>query len=480
MKSFRNILSSAAVFAVATTMPTLLVGCGAEAISEGELDPQELLAPSADGKDATLRSLGIDSEKRGADGNVNYLAGRIPLSTGAADELKSLVLSKLAATYQLAAGTDLQIVSDEKHSSGFRFVRMQQLVDGVAVTHGHIAAHIAPDGAVLAILGQLVPNARATVAAGDGAAAVKSALAAEGASRLVLHAGPTPTVFTTSRGDVVNAWHAVAEYQGPEGQTLEDVFVGQRDGALLARYSKIHHALTRQVYDLGQTCLRGGQGLPGKSLFSEGGSSTDSAAMGAYDGVGNTYWFYKNFFGRDSYDGKGAKLVSSVHAQFNEGNSCSGNNAVWMGYPYNQMAYGDGDGQLLHDLAKAYDVTGHELTHAVTGSSSNLVYQGEPGALNEAMSDIHGVAALAWKRGGGSAAGNPAQFTVDAHTWLVGESAAGPALGGPALRYMNDRQLLNGQKEHSARCGPPIRTCGRAAQFQRGACGSRRWTARRW
>jgi hypothetical protein len=38
------------------------------------------------------------------------------------------------------------------------------------------------------------------------------------------------------------------------------------------------------------------------------------------------------------------------------------------------------------------DVVGHEIAHGVTEHAANLVYQGEPGALNESFSDIFGAA----------------------------------------------------------------------------------------
>jgi len=441
MKPLRNILSSTVVVTTLGlgSISTLLVGCGQEAISEGEADPEVALSPSSDGKDSSLHEIGVESEKRSDSGNVNYLAGHIPLATGSADEVRTLVLSKLSGTYQLAPGTDLQVIDEQTDHRGHRFVRLQQTVDGVAVTHGHIVAHISPDGAVLALLGELVPRARVRENGGDGKAAVRSVLAREvSASGLIIHAGPTAAVFTTAAGDVLTAWRAIVEYENNDGRALEEVYIDQASGELLGRYSQIHSALNRQTYDLAQGCVSSGSNLPGRSLFSEGGTSNDTAAMGAYDGVGATYWFYKHYFGRDSYDNQGAKLVSSVHARFSQGSSCSPNNAVWMGYPYNQMAYGDGDGRTLKNLANAVDVTGHELTHAVTGATSKLVYQGEPGALNEAMSDIHGVSVVAWQRGGGGANGNPASFQVDSQTWLVGATAAGPNLGGPALRYMDN------------------------------------------
>jgi hypothetical protein len=44
------------------------------------------------------------------------------------------------------------------------------------------------------------------------------------------------------------------------------------------------------------------------------------------------------------------------------------------------------------------DVTGHELTHGVTQSTSNLTYSKEPGAINESMSDIFGKSVQFWAK----------------------------------------------------------------------------------
>src|SRR5205085_6398812 len=55
------------------------------------------------------------------------------------------------------------------------------------------------------------------------------------------------------------------------------------------------------------------------------------------------------------------------------------------------MVYGDGDGRTYTFLAGALDVVAHEMTHGVIDYSSGLVYQDEPGALNEAFSDIMGA-----------------------------------------------------------------------------------------
>lgn len=97
-------------------------------------------------------------------------------------------------------------------------------------------------------------------------------------------------------------------------------------------------------------------------------------------GVEKTYDYFKDTFNRNSYDNQGAVLNSYVHA----GNSFE--NAFWSG---SEMVYGDG-GSTFKPLG-AFDVTAHELGHAVCQSTANLAYQKESGALNEGLSDIWGA-----------------------------------------------------------------------------------------
>ena len=91
--------------------------------------------------------------------------------------------------------------------------------------------------------------------------------------------------------------------------------------------------------------------------------------------------FYLDTFGRDSIDGEGMEIVSVVH--FDKG-YC---NAFWNGA---YMTYGDGNGRDCLPLSGGLDVDGHELTHGVTDFTSDLIYENESGALNEAFSDMMG------------------------------------------------------------------------------------------
>ena len=64
-------------------------------------------------------------------------------------------------------------------------------------------------------------------------------------------------------------------------------------------------------------------------------------------------------------------------------------NAFWNG---KQMVYGQRiDGKKVTSLASNIDVVAHEMFHGVTDFTAGLVYQFQPGALNESYSDIFGI-----------------------------------------------------------------------------------------
>jgi Zn-dependent metalloprotease len=144
----------------------------------------------------------------------------------------------------------------------------------------------------------------------------------------------------------------------------------------------------------------------------------DADANNAYHGADTTFRFYKEVYGRDSVDGQGLELVSSVHY----GNRYE--NAFWDG---GQMVYGDGGGGLFiaGGLTAAIDVIGHELTHGVTQYTANLEYSKQSGALNESMSDVFGSLVKQFSLG----------QTADQADWLIGEGILEPSLG-KALRSM--------------------------------------------
>ncbi|RKG82055.1 peptidase [Corallococcus exercitus] len=210
---------------------------------------------------------------------------------------------------------------------------------------------------------------------------------------------------------------------GKDGRAVdEDVVINAVSGAVVQRLPNIYTLKSREVYDVNHG---GSANLPGTLVRAEGGAAVaDSTVNTNYDLLGTTYDCYRSLFNRDSYDGAGSKLVSSVH--YGSGYA----NAAWSGSK-KQMLYGDGDGVTFGNMVNALDVTAHEVTHGLTISTSNLLYFAEPGALNESMSDIMG-SVCEWYRNG---------QVVNANTWKCAEEIYTPFTPGDALRYMNDPRL---------------------------------------
>jgi Zn-dependent metalloprotease len=175
--------------------------------------------------------------------------------------------------------------------------------------------------------------------------------------------------------------------------------------------SDVH--MQRTIYDAG-----GRQTLPGKLVASESGSTTDDPAVKeAFEGLGATFDFYHQVFGRNSIDDEGMHLDATVHYKKQY------DNAFWDGQ---EMVFGDGDGELFNRFTASLDVIGHELTHGVTGDEAKLIYLGQPGALNESVSDVFGSLVKQYKL----------KQTADKADWLIGAELLTKNVKGLALRSM--------------------------------------------
>jgi Zn-dependent metalloprotease len=197
---------------------------------------------------------------------------------------------------------------------------------------------------------------------------------------------------------------------------------GEREGAVgdLTAQSRAQAAgKQRVIYDAG-----GSTSLPGTTVRSEGQPATGDAAVDeAYDGSGATYDLYFDIYGRDSIDGSGLRLDSTVHY----GNSYD--NAFWNG---SQMVYGDGDEdrpedeRIFNRFTIALDIIAHELTHGVTQYTAKLLYFQQSGALNESMSDVFGSLVKQRQLGQTAAQGD----------WIIGGGLFGPSINGVGIRSM--------------------------------------------
>lgn len=138
--------------------------------------------------------------------------------------------------------------------------------------------------------------------------------------------------------------------------------------------------------------------LPGEPVLGSASDwkSTNRAAVSAHVNATRVYDFYNSVLMRDGIDDKGMDLVSIVNCTYSEAESPpEWHNAVWYD---NRMWYGQDqeEDEPLRSYSRYLDVIAHELTHGVTEYTSDLVYHGQSGALNESFSDIFGVIIANW------------------------------------------------------------------------------------
>jgi thermolysin len=121
---------------------------------------------------------------------------------------------------------------------------------------------------------------------------------------------------------------------------------------------------------------------------------TDGPTVDAHAYQGWVYDYYFTRFQRKGMDDRNVEVDSIVHPLARSEASRQPplvvdsyiNNAFYC--CEGLLVFGDGDGQRFTFLAGGFDVVAHEWTHGVTDFTSQLIYQDESGALNEAFSDI--------------------------------------------------------------------------------------------
>lgn len=317
---------------------------------------------------------------------------------------------------------------------GTERVRYRQLHLGIPVTAGemsiqlHGAGVVAVHAKTLVVKEKINPvpsfsaqeaSARAAAFVSNhfpGVAATYSEPRLEMFNRGLLESTETPTRL---------AWFIEAK-----GENLwQYIWIDAHTGMRLLNFSQLAHALTRQVFDANGTST-----LPGTLVRSEGQGpvANNADANFAYDYAGDTYAYYLTQHGRDSINGQGMPIISTVH--YCQGGVCPYQNAFWNGV---QMVYGP-------DFASALDVVAHELTHGVTEFSAGLFYYMQSGALNESYSDIFGETVDQLYTPGGKPAGT---------RWLLGE---GLPIG--AIRNMADPNA-SGSGPQPGRLSDPAYFC---------------------
>lgn len=373
--------------------------------------------------------------------------------------------------------------------------RFQQFIGGVAVLGAEVVReHVA--GQTAAIFGRVeegcevstVPgmdagagNAAVARAAGDGASLLRNAdlvIVRDDSGRCVLsydgvaaRNGDVRRLFVDARtGETVLSYSAI-ERQSAVGTgtgVLNDnkkVSASSEAGTFYSDDRLRPPVLV--TYDIRGNIGRLLTVLGGGILFpSDRGSDsdnvwTDPAVVDAHVHMGWTYDFYFKRFGRRGYNGADrpiAIITNPVRAQDALGLPPDFDdyivNAFWCSNCTSTglVLFGSGlppgatfSGRTVSNLAGALDVVAHEYTHAVTDSTSRLIYRNESGALNEAFSDVMGTAAEFMYHPPGSGLGQA--------DYLVGEDVVRGARAGipHGFRSMADPQAYGDPDHYSQR-----------------------------
>lgn len=335
-------------------------------------------------------------------------------------------LAENAALFKLGADDSFilrRIESDAQMN--YTHVRLDQTYKNIPVQDKQLILHLDPQENIVAVNGHFVPNLNVMteplVSKHDA-----EQLALDDLLNAQLQSNERARVTTKILSDKTQlviyvedenenhatlTWYVTIMTHSPLGQWR--YYINARRLAVTHAYDSAEHIKQRATYTADNDT-----DIPGRLIISEGERSRDAIAQAAHDGAGRVYDYYFNTFKRDGVDGQGSELVSTVHYGSDPEDA---ENAAWIG-EYQQMIYGDG-GRIFKPLPYGLDVVGHEFTHGVTGSTADLEYKGQSGALNESYSDVFGA-------------------LIDRGNWTIGETVVkSPPFPLPYLRDMQDPNM---------------------------------------
>ncbi len=345
----------------------------------------------------------------------------------------------------LSTSTTFQSRAEQGRSTS-NFVRLDQFYGDLPVFGGQVVVQVGDDKGIRNVMSDIMRDTRAlddgsisltpSVSSGQALAnAAKyfseqttafSAADFQGAGESTLQIF-RPSVLGLD-GQTRLVWHLRIVAAGPEAVD-NIVLVDAHTGQVAFYYSQLEHALNRQIFDADGTLTK-----PQTPVRTEGAAATGVEAVDdMYDFLGDTHSFYIGQHDYDSYDGNGSPLVATVN--------WPELNAYWS-FDDLEMTFGIG---FVID-----DVVAHELTHGVTQFTSDLIYAGYSGAINESFSDMWGE----WVDVSNSSENDTAE-----NRWIVGEEldpfirilfGLDPEV--PGIRNMQDPPLFG----HPDRLGSPL------------------------
>ncbi|SHI48157.1 Zn-dependent metalloprotease [Clostridium cavendishii DSM 21758] len=342
-----------------------------------------------------------------------FISGNLSESAITSNDSVQKYLQENLDSFNLKGGT-FKLINTEKDKLGFTHYKYQFQVDGISVYGSEVIVHVNKDGIINTINGQTEPSLPIAQYSKNYKVskdvALKNALKEVKVKEDKVTKNKIDSVIYESN----KKWYSVYQVN-LAGQGFNwIVFVDGESGKTIDKYDNLAHEAavgtgvgqrgdTKTLninsigngYNLEDVSRPGkvttydadnGINVPGdivKSNTTTFNTDREAAAVDAHYYVGKSYEYFKNNFGREGFDGRGGALKVTVH--YDEDYL----NAYFDGY--DQLVFGDGDGKIAGNFAKAFDVVSHEFTHGVTENSAKLTYRNQSGALNESFSDVFGV-----------------------------------------------------------------------------------------
>ncbi|MCD4749525.1 MAG: M4 family metallopeptidase [Thermoanaerobaculales bacterium] len=392
--------------------------------------------------------------RRAADGDVRIEQSRVSgnvrlirFTKDAEPKLKATTsssralefLSRHADAFGISdPATELRLSKEYSDFIGHTHVTFEQRYSGIPVVGAVLRTHEDQEGHLHTVNGTFIPGidldttptlsrdsaraaAFAVVAKGRNAT-VTARLKASEPSLEVLHKG----LVRGMPGAIFLVWRVEV---GDNKSVRDFVFLDAHGGLVVERISGIHElnrVIHRQTF--GNQVWTEGDTFPYSGSTSSHNEEVNELIRTSED----VYTLFDHLSNGSflSWDGRNGIMHSVQNLQYDE---CP--NAFWNGQSTNFCA-----GMVTDDIAA------HEWTHAYTGRTHQLIYLWQPGALNEAYSDIFGeVVDLINGRGTDSpgplrtdgscssfAGSSPSQLTVHSPASVAGDYVAAGAVFNPS------------------------------------------------
>jgi len=312
---------------------------------------------------------------------VRVAPGSFELAGSTVEERSQDFLARHGAAFGVNHPTrDLVETRRIGDSLGGDHLAFKQLYRGVPVFGSELRLHFDPAGELVTANGQLVPDIRirSIDPSVDTRTAEEAALAIVAKQKDTWELSATIQQLTVFREGLVagrpGADHLVWEVEVGNGHDVREfLYIDAHTGQRVDQITGIKH-IDRQISHrtLGNQLWTEGDDLPFEGL----GGTDDFEVNNLIDFALDTYEVFENMTGGAflSFNGNDAAM-RTIYQDKNL--NCP--NAWWTG------SYTGFCSSTTSD-----DVVAHEWTHAYTDYTHDLIYQWQPGALNEAYSDIFG------------------------------------------------------------------------------------------